>query len=190
PVMLPIPGRELDGVIGYRDIADTEYMMEAAGQRRGAVVIGGGLLGLEAANGLRLRGMDVAVVHLADWLLDRQLDRQAGELLRRALEARGIRFLMGRQTAALLDDGQGRVRGVRFRDGEEIPAELVVAAAGHPLAAEPEPVPPHALRRYRAVAVGDTSRRLPARTGGLLEGQQVLTVHSSQAKTEGHRRGT
>ncbi|MEN3810118.1 nitrite reductase large subunit NirB [Chromobacterium piscinae] len=154
PVMLPIPGRELDGVIGYRDIADTEYMMEAAGQRRAAVVIGGGLLGLEAANGLRLRGMDVAVVHLADWLLERQLDRQAGELLRRALEARGIRFLMGRQTAALQDDGQGRVRGVRFSDGEEIPAELVVMAVGiRPNAALAEAA---GLHCSRGVVVDDT----------------------------------
>ncbi|MEO9456273.1 nitrite reductase large subunit NirB [Chromobacterium phragmitis] len=130
PVMLPIPGRELAGVIGYRDIADTEYMIAAAAQGEQALVIGGGLLGLEAANGLRLRGMEVTVAHLADWLLERQLDRQAGELLRRALEARGIRFLLGRQTAALLDDGRGRVRAARFSDGEEVPAGLVVMAVG------------------------------------------------------------
>ncbi|AUH53605.1 nitrite reductase large subunit [Chromobacterium sp. ATCC 53434] len=130
PVMLPIPGGDLDGVIGYRDIADTEYMIAAAGRCRRALVIGGGLLGLEAANGLRLRGMEVTVVHLADWLLERQLDRQAGELLRRALAARGIRFLLGRQTAALLDDGGGRVRAARFCDGEEVEAELVVMAVG------------------------------------------------------------
>ena len=73
PVILPIPGNDLPGVITYRDIADTETMIEAARQFRRAVVIGGGLLGLEAANGLRQRGMDVTVVHLMPWLMERQL---------------------------------------------------------------------------------------------------------------------
>jgi nitrite reductase (NADH) large subunit len=100
PFMLPVPGKELDGVIAYRDIADTEAMIDAAAKYRHAVVIGGGLLGLEAANGLMLRGMQVTVVHLADWLMERQLDETAANLLRRSLEARGLRFLTGAVTQA------------------------------------------------------------------------------------------
>lgn len=130
PFILPIPGKDLQGVIGYRDIADTQMMMETAKTHRHALVIGGGLLGLEAANGLKLRGMDVTVVHLGDWLLERQLDKTAGKLLQSALEARGIKFRLSTNTAALLDDGQGRVATARFSDGEEIPADLVVMAAG------------------------------------------------------------
>ena len=130
PFILPVPGRELDGVIAYRDIADTTAMIEAATQYRHAVVIGGGLLGLEAANGLMKRGMRVTVVHLGDWLLERQLDDQAAELLRRALQQRGLDFMLGAQTEALLGDERGRVRAIRFKDGRVIPAELVVMAAG------------------------------------------------------------
>ncbi|MDV7210280.1 nitrite reductase large subunit NirB [Azotobacter beijerinckii] len=130
PFILPIPGKDLQGVIGYRDIADTETMMETARTHRHALVIGGGLLGLEAANGLKLRGMEVTVVHLGDWLLERQLDKTAGKLLQSALEARGIQFRLNTNTAALLDDGEGRVAIARFSDGEEIPADLVVMAAG------------------------------------------------------------
>jgi len=94
------------------------------------VVIGGGLLGLEAANGLAARGMDVSVVHLGPALLDRQLDGEASAMLRRSLEARGLTFLLGRQTQAILGGGDGRVRALRFADGQEIPADLVVMAAG------------------------------------------------------------
>ncbi|HYQ39747.1 MAG TPA: nitrite reductase large subunit NirB, partial [Pseudomonas sp.] len=130
PFILPIPGRELDGVIGYRDIADTEMMMATAKTHRHAVVIGGGLLGLEAANGLKLRGMEVTVVHLADWLLERQLDRTAGKLLQSALEERGIQFRLNTSTSELLDNGEGRVAAAKFSDGEVIPADLVVMAAG------------------------------------------------------------
>ncbi|MBP8144149.1 MAG: nitrite reductase large subunit NirB [Inhella sp.] len=134
PFMLPVPGKELDGVIAYRDIADTEAMIDAAAKYRHAVVIGGGLLGLEAANGLMLRGMQVTVVHLADWLMERQLDETAANLLRRSLEARGLRFLTGAVTQALIGDQAegtaGRVMAVKFKDGSEIPADLVVMAAG------------------------------------------------------------
>ncbi|MBV8603802.1 MAG: NAD(P)/FAD-dependent oxidoreductase [Pelomonas sp.] len=130
PFMLPVPGRELEGVIAYRDIADTEAMIDAATRYRHAVIVGGGLLGLEAANGLMLRGMQVSVVHLAGWLMERQLDDQAGALLRQSLEARGLKFLLGAQTEALIPDKDGRVMAVRFKDGREIPADLVVMAAG------------------------------------------------------------
>ena len=130
PFLPPIPGIELEGVIGYRDIADTQAMMESARTNKHAVVIGGGLLGLEAANGLKLRGMEVVVVHIADWLMERQLDSTASRLLQQSLEARGLRFLLARKTTELLGDEAGRVRGVRFSDGTTIPADLVVMAAG------------------------------------------------------------
>lgn len=130
PFILPVPGRDLDGVIAYRDIADTTAMIDAAGKYRHAVVIGGGLLGLEAANGLMLRGMHVTVVHLMPWLMERQLDDVAGGLLRKSLEDRGLRFKLGAQTQALVGGEAGRVTSVQFKDGSEIPADLVVMAAG------------------------------------------------------------
>ena len=130
PFILPVPGNKLEGVIGYRDIADTEMMMATAKTHSHAVVIGGGLLGLEAANGLKMRGMDVTVVHLADWLLERQLDKTAGKLLQSALEARGIKFRLNTVTDELMDNGEGRVCAVQFKDGDVIPADLVVMAAG------------------------------------------------------------
>ena len=130
PFIPPLPGRELAGALAYRDIADTQAMIEAATRYRHAVVVGGGLLGLEAANGLAQRGMQVTVVHIGDWLLERQLDQQAGALLRESLQARGLSFRLGAQTEALLGDAAGRVRALRFKDGEELAAELVVFAAG------------------------------------------------------------
>ncbi|CQR42971.1 MAG: nitrite reductase large subunit NirB [Betaproteobacteria bacterium] len=130
PFILPVPGKELDGVIAYRDIEDTETMIETAKTHKHAVVIGGGLLGLEAANGLMLRGMDVTVVHIMPWLMERQLDDVAGKLLQKSLEDRGLKFLIGAQTQALLGNDSGRVCAVQFKDGSEIPADLVVMAAG------------------------------------------------------------
>lgn len=130
PFILPVPGKELDGVIAYRDIADTNTMIEAAAKYRHAVVIGGGLLGLEAANGLMLRGMQVSVVHIMPWLMERQLDDVAGKLLQKSLEDRGLKFLIGAQTQALVGGQDGRVMAVQFKDGSEIPADLVVMAAG------------------------------------------------------------
>ena len=134
PFMLPVPGKDLEGVIGYRDIADTEAMIAAATKYAHAVVIGGGLLGLEAANGLMLRGMKVTVVHIAPWLMERQLDDVAGGLLRKSLVDRGLDFMIGAQTDALIgsrDEGRaGRVKAIRFKDGVEKPADLVVMAAG------------------------------------------------------------
>lgn len=154
PFILPIPGNHLKGVIGYRDIADTETMMETARTHRHAVVVGGGLLGLEAANGLRLRGMEVTVVHLGGWLLERQLDQTAGRLLQTALETRGIRFRLNTQTAALQDDGQGRVCAAEFRDGEVVPADLVVMAAG--IRPNTELAERAGLACHRGILVDDT----------------------------------
>ena len=90
PFMLPVPGAQLEGVIAYRDIADTNTMIETAKTHKHAVVIGGGLLGLEAANGLMLRCMNVTVVHVMPWLMERQLDDVAGKLLQKSLEDRGL----------------------------------------------------------------------------------------------------
>jgi nitrite reductase (NADH) large subunit len=130
PFILPVPGKDLQGVISYRDIADTEAMITTATTHKHAVVIGGGLLGLEAANGLMLRGMSVTVVHIMPWLMERQLDEVAGKLLQKSLEERGINFLIGAQTQALVGNAEGRVQSVQFKDGSEIPADLVVMAAG------------------------------------------------------------
>jgi NAD(P)H-dependent nitrite reductase large subunit/NAD(P)H-dependent nitrite reductase small subunit len=128
PIVLPIPGANLPGVITFRDLADVDAMVKAAGNGRRAVVIGGGLLGLEAANGLRVRGMAVTVVHLLDTLMERQLDSAAAALLRASLVSRGISFKMPAQTAELV--GEEHVRAVRFKDGSEIEADLVVMAVG------------------------------------------------------------
>ena len=130
PFMLPIPGKDLQGVLAYRDIADTQAMIDAATQYRHAVVIGGGLLGLEAANGLMKRGMQVTVVHASEWLMERQLDPVAGQMLQKALQERGMQFLMQAQTQELVGNADGRVCAIRFKDGSEIPADLVVMAVG------------------------------------------------------------
>ena len=128
PFMLPVPGAQLEGVLTYRDIHDTNAMIEAAAKYRHAVVIGGGLLGLEAANGLKLRGMNVTVVHLMEWLMERQLDRTAADMLQQSLEAKGLQFKLKTETAAIVgdrDDGAaGHVKAVRFKDGTEIAAGM------------------------------------------------------------------
>jgi len=129
PFILPIPGADLDGVLGYRDIKDTNDMIAAAKTHKHAVVIGGGLLGLEAANGLKVQGMDVTVVHKNEWLLERQLDKVSGKMLQKSLEARGLTFLLQKNTEQLIGK-DGRVVAVRFTDGQEIPADLVVMAVG------------------------------------------------------------
>jgi nitrite reductase (NADH) large subunit len=130
PVILPVPGKNLKGVVGYRDIHDTNTMIEAARKHRHAVVIGGGLLGLEAANGLARRGMEVTVVHLMPWLMERQLDQAAAEMLQASLEAKGLKFRLMTQTEELVANDGGHVRAIRFRDGSELPADLVVMAVG------------------------------------------------------------
>jgi nitrite reductase (NADH) large subunit len=129
PFMLPIPGKDLDGVIGFRDIKDVDAMIDASSRFKKAVVIGGGLLGLEAANGLKIRGMDVTVVHRNAWLMERQLDPTAGRMLQKSLESKGLRFLLEKDTVEL-GGKWGRVKSVKFRDGEEIEADLVVMAVG------------------------------------------------------------
>ncbi|MDU2242670.1 MAG: FAD-dependent oxidoreductase, partial [Paenibacillus sp.] len=126
--ILPIPGSDKEGVVGFRDIADCEQMLQAAKTFKKAAVIGGGLLGLEAAKGLVQLGMDVTVVHLMEDLMERQLDHQAAGMLQAELERQGIKFKMGAQTTELL--GDRRVSGLRFADGTELEAEFVVMAVG------------------------------------------------------------
>jgi nitrite reductase (NADH) large subunit len=128
PVMLPIPGKDLPGVVTFRDLNDIDLMLTASKKYKHAVVIGGGLLGLEAAYGLKRRGMEVTIVHLLDTLMERQLDKTAGELLKASLEQRGLHFKMQAKTVALL--GDTRVTGICFEDGDTINADLVVMAAG------------------------------------------------------------
>ncbi|OOZ45022.1 nitrite reductase large subunit NirB [Solemya velum gill symbiont] len=128
PFMLPLPGADKYGVIGFRDIADVDTMVEASQQFKKAVVIGGGLLGLEAANGLMKQGMDVTVVHLMDSLMERQLDKPAAAMLKKSLEERGMNFLLEHVTDEIL--GEERVTGLRFKNGEEIDTDLVVMAVG------------------------------------------------------------
>jgi len=128
PFIIPVPGKDLPGVITFRDAADVDAMLAAAGDGRHAVVIGGGLLGLEAANGLLARGMTVTVVHLMATVMERQLDDAAGYLLRRELERRGLAVITEANTECIF--GDGKVEGVRLKDGREIPADLVVMAVG------------------------------------------------------------
>ncbi|WP_315761714.1 nitrite reductase large subunit NirB [Sphingomonas sp. Y38-1Y] len=144
PFIIPVPGHDLPGVVSFRDMNDVEAMLAAADRGGSAVVIGGGLLGLEAAHGLSLRGMKVTVLHLMPTLMERQLDEAAGWLLKTALEARGQTILTGADTAAIV--GDGRVEGVRLKDGTEIAADLVVMAVGIR--------PSVALARQAGLAVG------------------------------------
>ncbi|MHB1204566.1 MAG: nitrite reductase large subunit NirB [Rhodospirillaceae bacterium] len=128
PIAPPIPGLGLPGVCAFRDIADVEKMLAAARHYKRAVVIGGGLLGLEAAWGLKQRGMAVAVVHLMPTLMERQLDAPAGQLLQRDLDRRGISFFTDGQTEEIT--GTARAEGVQLADGRFVPADLVVMAIG------------------------------------------------------------
>lgn len=129
PFIIPVPGKDLPGVIAYRDLEDTNAMIAASANTGSkAVVIGGGLLGLEAAAGLNARGMDVTVLHLMGHLMERQLDEVAGGLLRESLEAKGIDIICEASTAEI--QGTDQVEAVKLADGTVIPADLVVMAVG------------------------------------------------------------
>jgi len=128
PVRLRVPGMELDGVLTFRGLADVAAMRAGATGGRKAIVIGGGLLGLEAAHGLACAGADVSIVHLMDRLMERQLDARAAGMLRAELEARGIAVHLGAATARL--HGRGRVEAVELEDGRQLEADLVVLAVG------------------------------------------------------------
>jgi nitrite reductase (NADH) large subunit len=128
PIALPVPGAHLPGVVSFRDLDDVEAMLRQAAKGGRAVVIGGGLLGLEAAAGLRAKGLDVAVVHLMPTLMERQLDPSAGYLLQKAIEKRGIEVLTGARTSRIL--GEAKVEGVALEGGGVIACDMVVMAVG------------------------------------------------------------
>ena len=130
PVRLPLPGADLQGVVTFRDLDDVNAMLAASDKPDAkAVIIGGGLLGLEAAYGLAKRGMDATVVHLMDVLMERQLDEAAGFLLTEALKARGVQTVLGAQSEAILGEG-GRVSGLKLKDCRVLPCDLLVMAVG------------------------------------------------------------
>ena len=128
PIRLGVPGMELPGVMTFRDLGDVATIEAAAAKRIKAVVIGGGLLGLEAAYGLAKAGSDVTVVHLMDRLMERQLDARAADMLKRAVEARGIAVLLNAETIGI--QGKRRAESVVLKDGTHIKADLVVVATG------------------------------------------------------------
>jgi nitrite reductase (NADH) large subunit len=128
PAMPPVPGCDLPGVVTFRDIKDVDAMVAATREHTHAVVIGAGLLGLEAANGLKLRGMEVTVVHIHGLIMERQLDRTAASMLKATLERRGIKFHMPARTRSFR--GDARISSVCFEDGSELRADLVVVAIG------------------------------------------------------------
>ena len=128
PFMIPLPGHDLEGVIAYRDLEDTERMM-GLGEGHKAVVIGGGLLGLEAAAGMHARGVDVTVVHLMGHLMERQLDEAAGYLLRKELVGRGMKVLCSSNSQEILGE-DGKVKALKLDNGTELPCDLLVMAVG------------------------------------------------------------
>lgn len=128
PFMLPLPGADKEGVMAYRTIHDCEKMIATAKTYKKAVVIGGGLLGLEAARGFLNLGMKVDVVHIVDTIMDRQLDRTASKMLQAALESQGMNFLLGKQSEQIV--GDQRVTGLKFKDGTIAEADLIVMAVG------------------------------------------------------------
>lgn len=131
PFIIPLPGHDLPGVIAYRDLEDTQEMIDLGQKPHArAVVIGGGVLGLEAAAGMAARGVDVTVVHNSGHLMDRQLDAPAGGLLKSDLEARGISVLCNANSQEILAGSDGRVRALMLADGTELPCDLLVMAVG------------------------------------------------------------
>lgn len=130
PAVLPIPGNTLHNILTFREIRDVNRMLDLSRQVTKAAVIGGGLLGLEAANGLRQQGMEVTVIHGCDYLLNKQLDAHAGKLLARTLEAKGIQFIMNARTSRFVGDDQQNVRAIEFADGTTLEVDMVVTATG------------------------------------------------------------
>jgi nitrite reductase (NADH) large subunit len=129
PIRLPLPGADLKGVVTFRDLDDVEAMVEAVQPGARAVVIGGGLLGIEAAYGLARRGMGATVVHLMDVLMERQLDASAGFLLTEAMAERGVETVLGANSEEILGE-DGRVAGLKLKDGRVLPCNLLVMAVG------------------------------------------------------------
>ncbi|MDI7775718.1 nitrite reductase large subunit NirB [Asticcacaulis sp. EMRT-3] len=154
PIRLPLPGADLHGVVAFRDLHDVDAMQAAAERGGEAVVIGGGLLGLEAAYGLAKRGMKATVIHLVDVLMERQLDEAAGRLLEKALLDRGVISVLNAQSEAIL--GETHVEGLRLKDGRVIPASLLVMAVG--IRPHVEPAKSAGLVVERGIVVDDQMR--------------------------------
>ncbi|MFI3185455.1 MAG: FAD-dependent oxidoreductase [Methylococcaceae bacterium] len=129
-VIPDVPGNNLEGVISFRDIFDVNKMLGYSRSHKKAVVLGGGLLGLEAANGLVLRGMDVTVIHNNEVLLNRQMDKPAGKMLQTELEKRGLKFRMSAKLKQLTGDQQGHITAVCFEDGSQLDCDLFIMAIG------------------------------------------------------------
>ena len=156
PIRLPLPGADLHGVVAFRDLLDVDLMMQAADRAKeagnsDAVVIGGGLLGLEAAYGLAKRGMKATVIHLVDVLMERQLDEAAGRLLEKALLERGVISVLSAQSEAIL--GETHVEGLKLKDGRVIPASLLVMAVG--IRPHVEPAKSSGILVERGIVVDD-----------------------------------
>lgn len=130
PARIPVPGNDLENILTFRDIQDVNAMLALSKQKQHVAVIGGGLLGLEAANGLKAQGMRVTVVHSSDYLLNKQLDETAGRLLQDSLQDKGIEFLMNARTSALHGNSAGEVCSLEFKDGRELQADMVIMATG------------------------------------------------------------
>lgn len=128
PFSLPIPGADKQGVVTFRTIEDCQRILESSKKNKNAVVIGGGVLGLEAAKGLLNLGMTVSVVHIGSYLMERQLDETAARMLQEELESQGMKFLLQKETKEIV--GDIAAKGVTFKDGTEVEANLVVMAAG------------------------------------------------------------
>ncbi len=154
PIRLPLPGADLSGVVAFRDLHDVDMMQKAAERGGEAVVIGGGLLGLEAAYGLAKRGMKSTVIHLVDVLMERQLDEAAGRLLEKALLERGVISVLNAQSEAIV--GETHVEGLKLKDGRIIPASLLVMAVG--IRPHVEPAKSSGLLVERGIMVDDQMR--------------------------------
>ncbi len=153
PFVPPIPGSDLKGVLSFRDIYDVNSMLDYCKTWKNAVVIGGGLLGLEAAYGLKQQGMNVTVLHLMDRIMDRQLDSKASQMLKTAIEQKGITILTAANTEGLIGE-EGHVTQVKLKDGTVLDADLVVFAVGiRPNMALAQSA---GLRCNRGVLVNDT----------------------------------
>jgi nitrite reductase (NADH) large subunit len=128
PLRLNVPGVELSGVHTFRDSRDVDLLLTLAAGKKRVVVVGGGLLGLEAAYGLAKAGAPVTLLHLTGRLMDRQLDASAGALLKSLVEKKGIKVLLNASTVRII--GESRVEGVELNDGQRIEADAVILAAG------------------------------------------------------------
>src|SRR5258708_7744859 len=151
PLRLNVPGADLAGVHTFRDSRDVDLLLTLAAQKRRVVVVGGGLLGLEAAYGLAKAGTTVTLIHLVDRLMERQLDAPAAELLKSLVERKGIKILLNANTARI--HGETRVEGVELTDGRRIDADAVIFAAGIPPAIAPGPDARHSVNR--GIVAGD-----------------------------------